>query len=125
MYEYKAKVVRVLDGDTIDVSIDLGFDVWVYQRVRLLGINTAEKNTELGKQTLDYVRSLCPLGTFITLRSEKDKREKFGRYRAKVYFPESNECLNEILIKKGMAVEYWGVGKKEDFVPLAGIAPAT
>lgn len=117
MYEYKAKVVRVLDGDTIDVSIDLGFDVWVYQRVRLLGINTAEKNTELGKKTIDYVRSLCPLGTSLTLRSEKDKREKFGRYLAKVYFPESQECLNDILIQKGMAVEYWGVGKKEDFVP--------
>jgi micrococcal nuclease len=117
MYEYKAKVVRVLDGDTIDVSIDLGFDIWVYQRVRLLGINTAEKNTELGKKTIDYVRSLCPLGSSLTLRSEKDKREKFGRYLAKVYFPESKECLNDILIQKGMAVEYWGVGKKEDFVP--------
>jgi micrococcal nuclease len=46
MYEYKAKVVKILDGDTMDVSIDLGFDVWVYQRVRLIGINTAEKNTD-------------------------------------------------------------------------------
>jgi micrococcal nuclease len=117
MYEYKARVVRVLDGDTMDVSIDLGFDVWVYQRVRLLGINTAEKNTDLGKRTIEYVRNLCPLGCNVILKSEKAEREKFGRYLARVYFPESKECLNDILIQKGWAVEYWGKGKKEDFLP--------
>lgn len=117
MYEYKAKVVRVLDADTIDVSIDLGFDVWVYQRVRLLGINTAEKNTELGKQAADYVRGLLPVGQEIILKSEKDKREKFGRYLADVYFVTSQQSLNQVLIQKGLAVEYWGEGKKEDFVP--------
>lgn len=117
MYEYKAKVVRVLDADTIDVSIDLGFDVWVYQRVRLLGINTAEKNTELGKQAADYVKGLLPVGQEIILKSEKDKREKFGRYLADVYFVTSQQSLNQVLIQKGLAVEYWGKGKKEDFVP--------
>ncbi len=117
MFEYKATVVRVVDADTIDVIIDLGFSVSINQRVRLLGLNAAEKNTDLGKQAISYVRSLCPLGAIVFIRSEKDKREKFGRYLAKVYFPESNECLNDILIQKGLAVEYWGIGKKEDFVP--------
>jgi micrococcal nuclease len=119
MYEYKAKVIRVLDADTIDVSIDLGFDVWVYQRVRLLGINTAEKNTELGKQASEYVKGLLPIGEMIVLQSEKDKREKFGRYLAKVFFPTSTVSVNDILIQKGLAVEYWGIGKKENFVPQA------
>jgi micrococcal nuclease len=105
MYEYKAKVVRILDGDTMDVSIDLGFDVWVYQRVRLIGINTAEKNTELGKKTLDYVRALCPLGALITLRSEKDKREKFGRYLGIIYHNSINIGLQ--LISEGLAISYY------------------
>jgi micrococcal nuclease len=117
VFEYKATIVRVVDADTMDVIIDLGFDISTNQRVRLLGINAAEKNTDAGKQAISYVRNVCPLGAVVVLRSEKDKREKFGRYLAKVYFPESNECLNDILIEKGFAVEYWGIGKKEDFVP--------
>lgn len=117
MYEYKAKVVRVLDADTIDVSIDLGFDVWINQRVRLIGINTPEKNTEFGKQASDYVKELLPVGHMILLKSEQDKREKFGRYLAKVYFLTSQESVNDILIQKGFAAEYWGKGKKEDHLP--------
>mgnify|MGYP002737924564 CR=1 FL=1 len=84
-----------------------------------MGINTAEKNTELGQQASDYVKGLLPVGQQVILRSEKDKREKFGRYLAQVFFAESQQSVNDILIQKGLAVEYWGVGKKEDFVPQA------
>lgn len=121
MYEYFATVVRVIDADTIDVRIDLGFDVHINQRVRLLGINTPEKNTALGIEASGYVRNLLPLGTVIILQSDKSEREKFGRYLARVIFPETKECLNDILINKRYAVEYWGKGKKEDFVPSTAI----
>ena len=57
MFEYKARVVRVVDADTLDVIIDLGFNVLTNQRVRLLGINAAEKNTEMGKKSIDYVNA--------------------------------------------------------------------
>lgn len=122
MYEYFATVVRVIDADTIDVRIDLGFDVHINQRVRLLGINTPEKNTDLGVEASGYVRKLLPLGTIIILQSDKSEREKFGRYLAKVIFPETKECLNDVLIQKGYAAEYWGKGKKEDFVPNKAIS---
>lgn len=118
MYEYNAVVVRVLDGDTIDVSIDLGFNVHINQRVRFLGINTPEKNTPLGLEVAGYVRNTIPLGTKIILQSDKDKNDKYGRYLARIILPETNECLNDILVKKRYAVEYWGKGKKEDFIPV-------
>jgi micrococcal nuclease len=117
MYEYKAIIKRVVDADTVDVSVDLGFDVSIHQRVRLLGLNAAEKNTELGQEAIEYVDSVLPVGKEILLRSEKDKREKFGRYLANIVFIETGECLNQTLIEKNYAVEYWGKGKKEDFVP--------
>lgn len=116
MYEYHASVVKVVDADTIDVFIDLGFDIHVNQRVRLIGINTAEKNTPLGVETAGFVRNLIPVGTKITLQSEKDKREKFGRYLARVILNDG-VCLNDLLIEKKYALEYWGIGKKEDFDP--------
>jgi micrococcal nuclease len=121
MFEYKARVVRVVDADTLDVIIDLGFNVLTNQRVRLLGINAAEKNTEMGKKAIDYVRFLLPLGTTVILQSEKDKKEKFGRYLARVFFPESKECLNDVLVTKGLAVLYDGQSPKELHVPLPTI----
>lgn len=117
MYEYKAKVLKIIDADTMDVSIDLGFDISINQRIRLIGINTAEKNTVLGIEAAGFVRNLVPVGTEVLLQSEKDKREKFGRYLARVILPGTNDCLNDLLIAKRYAVEYWGIGKKEDFVP--------
>lgn len=116
MYEYHASLVKVLDADTIDVFIDLGFDIHVNQRVRLIGINTAEKNTALGIEAAGFVRNLIPIGTKITLQSEKDEREKFGRYLARVILADGT-CLNDLLIEKKYALEYWGIGKKEDFDP--------
>ena len=117
MYEYNAVVVRVIDADTVDVSVDLGFDVHIKQRVRLMGINAHEKHTNLGKEASAYVRKIIPLGTKIVLQSSKDNNDKYGRYLARIILPETNECLNDILIKRGHAVEYWGKGKKEDFLP--------
>lgn len=113
MYEYKAKVLRVIDADTLDVLIDLGFDVWITQRVRLIGINTAEKNTEFGKLAIEYVKNVLHEGDSVILQSQKEnEKEKYGRYLARVLFPQSRQCLNDTLIAMGYASEYWGKGKK-------------
>lgn len=117
MFEYNARVVRVIDADTIDVSIDLGFDIFKHQRIRLNGINAAEKNTDFGQEAIKYVRNLLPIGTYIVVHSEKDKTEKYGRYLGRIIFPETKECLNDILITKGYAVPYDGQSPKEDHVP--------
>lgn len=117
MYEYNAVVVRVIDADTIDVRVDLGFNVHIDQRVRFFGINAPEKNTPLGIEAAGYVRKTIPLGTKIILQSDKDDNDKYGRYLARIILPETNECLNDILVNKRYAVEYFGKGKKEDFLP--------
>lgn len=113
VYEYTAKLLRVIDADTLDVSIDLGFDIWIIQRVRLVGINAAEKNTEFGKMAIDYVKNVLHDGEEVILQSQRDNsREKYGRYLARVLFPKTRQCLNDTLIAMGYASEYWGKGKR-------------
>lgn len=115
MYEYKAKIERWLDADTVDVSIDLGFDVWTKQRVRILGIDAAEKNTDLGKEALRFVNDQIPPGCIVKLQSHKDTREKFGRYLAHIIYESSNASLflDKILIDRGYAVSYDGKSKRD------------
>lgn len=108
MYVYNAKVIRVIDADTVQVTIDLGFSIYTHQTVRLSGIDAAERNTELGKEAMKYVRNLLPLGASVILESQKSEDDKYGRYLARLLFPETKECLNDILIQKGYAVQYDG-----------------
>jgi micrococcal nuclease len=116
MYEYKAKVVRVIDGDTVDLSIDLGFDVWISERVRLLGINCAEKNTTKGMDAKHYVESVLPVDSIVSIKTVFDKREKYGRVLG-VLTLQDQTILNEALVSSGYAVKYDGKGPKENFVP--------
>lgn len=106
MYEYNAVVLRVIDADTIKIQIDLGFDIHTIHNIRLSGINAPENNTEAGKQATSYVRGLLPIGTKIVIATDKDKNDKYGRYLAKVYFPQFKECLNDVLLAKGLATPY-------------------
>ena len=116
MYEYKAKIERVVDADTIDVSIDLGFDVWTRQRVRVAGLNAAEKNTQEGKNAIEYAKAVLKHNMEVLLRSHQDKREKFGRYLAEIWIT-NDESYNEKLLKLGYAVPYDGKSPKELHVP--------
>ena len=116
MYEYKAKIERVVDADTIDVSIDLGFDVWTRQRVRVAGLNAAEKNTQEGKNAIEYAKQVLKHNMEVILRSHQDKREKFGRYLAEIWITK-DESYNEKLLKLGYAVPYDGKSPKELHVP--------
>lgn len=106
MYEYNATVLRVIDADTIKMQIDLGFNIHTVHTVRLAGINAPENSTEAGKQATSYVRGLLPLGTKVVITTDKDKNDKYGRYLAKIYFPQFKECLNDVLLQKGLAEPY-------------------
>lgn len=109
MYEYRAYVKKVYDGDTITVDIDLGFGVLLKnQKIRLYGINTPEvrgESKELGKKVRDLVRQRI-LETWVIIKTKKDKKGKYGRYLAIVYEPEIEESLNDWLLNEGHAVKY-------------------
>ena len=109
-YVYKATIERVVDGDTIDVTLDLGFDVRLHkQRCRLAGIDTPESRTRnlaekaLGKKASARLSELC-VGSFLIQSLGKGK---YGRILA-IPFTEDGKDVCQILIKEGHAVEYWG-----------------
>lgn len=107
MYTYYTKIDKVVDGDTVDVFIDLGFSVWHKERIRLSGIDTAEKNTAFGKALKTYMISLLE-GKLVKL--EVSKPDKYGRYLGKIYL-DSEESINDQLIKFGLAKPYGGDSK--------------
>lgn len=122
MYEYNCKLRRVVDGDTIDVEVDLGFDVWVHERVRMYGINTPESRTtdlwekELGKAAKTRLLELLP--PMFTLKTQKDAKGKFGRILGVVEVEGKN--INEQLILEGHAVAYHG-GMKPNWREIKGV----
>ena len=115
MYEYRATIRRVVDGDTVDITLDLGFDILYNNRIRLLGIDTPESRTrdleekKLGLAAKDRVKELCPVGSTVTVKTTKDGRGKFGRILGEIYVGDVN--VNKLLKEEGHAVEYFG-GKK-------------
>jgi micrococcal nuclease len=106
VYEYKAEVIRVIDADTIECRVDVGFYIYTEIMFRLVGINAPDKNPERreGKVYLDNLF----LGE--TVRIFTEKTEKYGRWLATVYLDDIN--INELLIQKGLAIPYDG-GKRE------------
>ena len=107
MYTYYTKIDKVVDGDTCDVFIDLGFNVWHKERIRLAGIDTAEKNTPLGKALKEFLIKNLE-GKLVKL--EVSKPDKYGRYLGKVYL-NSEESINDQLIRNGLAKPYGGDSK--------------
>tara|TARA_R100000008_G_C3537761_1_gene143037 strand:+ start:158 stop:487 length:330 start_codon:yes stop_codon:yes gene_type:complete len=107
MYEYKAKVVKVYDGDTITVDFDLGFGIILQgQKIRLLGINTPEVRGEEkieGIHSRDCLRERI-FGKTVTIKTHKDKKGKYGRWLGEVYLEDEN--INEWLISEGLAKRY-------------------
>lgn len=107
MYEYSATVISVYDGDTITVSVDMGFHITQTMSVRLARINSPEvrggSSTE-GLEARDYLRSIL-LGKKVILVTYKDGKEKYGRYLADVYLGEPRvfNCVNDMMVAKGFA----------------------
>jgi len=107
MYEYAARAIRVVDGDTLDLDVDLGFDVHVRQRVRLLGINCSEHGTIAGDDATAFTKEWVQQhGPDLTVRTVRDKREKYGRLLATVVA--ASRILNNDLVQAGLAVDYDG-----------------
>jgi micrococcal nuclease len=112
MYTYKAKLDRVVDGDTIDAHINLGFDITIHKRIRLAGIDTPESRTRdleekaRGLASKDRLVELLGEGDFIL---ESKEVGKYGRVLGTLHVEDVN--VNETLVEEGFAVEYWG-GKK-------------
>ena len=110
MYTYKATVKSIYDGDTIRVDIDLGFGIiFKDQALRLLGIDTPEVRGEERSQGLiskKFVEERIPAGSVIKIITERDRKEKFGRYLATVFYGEDSKNLNEELLQNGMAKLY-------------------
>lgn len=123
MYEYRVKkVLKVVDGDTIDVDIDLGFNISYYQRVRLAGIDTPESRTTdkkekaLGLEVKDRLKKAIDAATDVVIKTEKpDSSEKYGRILGWVYLDNNKVSINQILIDEGYAWGYMGETKVKDF----------
>lgn len=107
MYNYTAKVIRVVDGDTIDVEIDLGFDIWHKTRLRLAHIDAYEVSTDRGKQAKQHVVEALSSQPFYEITTYKP--DKYGRYLAEVFI--KGNSLNKNLIDIGLALPYEG-GKR-------------
>ena len=123
MYEYRCKILRVVDGDTVDVNIDLGFGMWMHkERVRMMGIDTPESRTrdkvekKFGLASKQFVKDMMPVGSKQVLktqidRSGEDKKGKFGRILGD--FLIDGKKLTETMIKEGYGVVYTGQNKDQ------------
>ena len=126
MYQYFVKEVKnVVDGDTIDVVIDLGFDILFASRVRLAGIDTPESRTTdkaekaLGIEAKEYLKKQLKDAKSVVIRTEKmDSSEKYGRILGWVYINGESESINNKMINDGYAWGYLGETKIKDFEAL-------
>jgi micrococcal nuclease len=130
MYQYNAIIRKVVDGDTIEIDIDLGLSSWVHsEKIRLYGIDTPEvygvkkgsPEWELGNKSSEFVKQTLKENDEVIIETIKDKKEKYGRYLALIFIKIDQSvlsgltdirnvgeyyCLNDILIGKGLAKKY-------------------
>jgi len=117
MYEYNCKIRRVVDGDTIDVDIDLGFDTWKCgERIRLFGVDCPEcrsrdkEEKAAGLAAKDFVKRLLHDGGAYTLTTKE--KGKFGRYLGVIMLSDRTS-VNAALVSENLAVPYHGQSKQE------------
>ena len=124
MYEYRATLLKIIDGDTVDVDLDLGFGiVLTNQRIRLYGIDTPESRTrdleekKCGKLAAKYIEDHIKVASTFTLRSRLDGKGKYGRILGELicFVPEFDRemSLNDAMITKKLAVAYFGQSKND------------
>lgn len=124
MYEYNAKVVEVKDGDTVELTIDLGFKVLYNHSCRLFGINTPEHGTPEGEAASSFLRELLPPGLAVVVATKKDKLEKYGRILGTITIPATKTKVgrktvtvpavnvNDHLVSAGHAKPWDGTGAR-------------
>lgn len=101
MYEYSAKMLRVVDGETLDLNVDLGFHTTIVERFRLAGIAAAEG---AGSAAADYLRKRLPPGTRVRIVSKK--QDKWRRWLATVFVADDSASINTQLVVAGLASFY-------------------
>jgi micrococcal nuclease len=123
VYEYRAELIKVVDGDTVAVDIDLGFGVWLKdERVRIMGIDTPESRTRdqveklfglaAKKRVQELLEKNVVLKTFAAKDGE-DMKGKFGRILGDFYIESEGKLLTEVMIDEGHAVPYHGQSKDD------------
>ena len=114
---YKAKVIKIVDGDTIDVMLDMGFSSFQKGRVRLLGIDTPESRTrdkvekKYGLAAKQFLVDWVEKYPYILV--ESSKKGKFGRILGRLYDPDKTECWNDMAVEAYHAVPYHGQSKDD------------
>jgi|TARA_R100000426_G_scaffold54703_1_gene39303 micrococcal nuclease len=117
MYEYSCTIDRVVDGDTVDVTIDLGFKIFHKARVRMYGIDTPESRTRdldekaRGLLSKSFLQDALTKANKIIIKTQKDAKGKFGRILGELYADEIN--INQSMINKYLAVAYTGQSKQD------------
>ena len=122
MYEYRCTVVKIIDGDTVDVDIDLGFGVWLKkERIRLYGIDTPESRTrdleekKYGLAAKEFLTGMLDDEGGVVLKTHKDAEGKFGRILGELWRTTdyADKSINDYMIEKRHAVPYYGQSKEE------------
>ncbi len=122
MYEYSCKVVKIIDGDTVDVDIDLGFGIWLHkERIRMYGIDTPESRTrdleekKYGLATKQFLTNMLDDEGGIILKTQKDAEGKYGRILGELWRTTNyaDKSINQYLIEKHHAVAYHGQSKND------------
>ena len=118
MYEYKVKeIAKVVDGDTVDVVVDLGFSLYKKERCRVAGIDTPESRTRnkkekvYGLEAKDYLTGILESAENLTVKTEKDG--KYGRMLGWLYCDNIEGSINELMVESGHALPYHGAKKTE------------
>ena len=119
MYKYKCKLVRVVDGDTADVLIDLGFDTWRKSRLRFKGVDTWEKRTRDKEEKVKGIAASAFTQKYLEMNKgnfviQSYGKGKYGRVLAEIFIEGEEKSLNQLLIENGHAYVYDG-GKKQIF----------
>ena len=119
MYTYRAKVNRIIDGDSVVLDLDLGFDTWINnQSIRLVGVDAPESRTrdlvekQFGNLAKERVKELLEIGSYVIIKTYKDKEGKFGRILGEIVTNEEIN-INDLLIEERLAVYYEGQSKEE------------
>ena len=115
-FSYNATVVKIIDGDTVDALIDVGFSIMTKKRIRFRGINTPESRT---RDVEEKIKGLAAKDRVVQLLSENDNKfilksygvGKYGRCLGELFVDAHEESINQVLINEGHATEYWG-GKR-------------
>lgn len=119
-YEYSAKLIKVVDGDTCDALIDLGFDTWVQKRIRFYGVDTWESRTRdleekaKGLEAKEFTKDLLENSDEGKFALRSHGVGKYGRVLGEIFLKGQTKSLNELLKDNGHAYEYHGE-KKKDF----------